>query len=639
MKINFQFKKSLISIITVLVCFITTSSFGQEKPEEIVGKRTMNSTVFQYLDGTKEAIISAGPIHYLNDNIWEPINQNIISNNELSNGFENTTNVFKTYFPLNSAPSSHIKIKISNENQILISMNKKMVTYDQTTGLQIVDSNINTVSGNHQLNELIYSSIYPGVSDVYEVLNATLKNTVTLDNPPLFLSTSIPEYYGFQETFTLPLNWTIASNDLNEFNLTESNLYILDEFGEHKFTIPAPIIEDNTKTISGLSETSGKFLLYKNQISNTYTLTTLVPTNWLMSPNRNYPVSIDPTVVLSGTDGGWLSPVNFINSSSYAFTGFCCGNETHRAWIKFNLTSIPDASCVTKVETQLQVTFVGGTPSEQITINNVTGAFGPYPGITPIAYADLGNGLYTSFNASTVGTYGYYDLGGNAVADVQSRLVGNVFQYGLMMTNEFSTNYKRFDATLAKLRITYDNPPCIIPLPIQLLDFTATESGDVVYLKWQTATEISNDYFTVERSSNGSNWQEISKMTGAGNSSTALSYSTVDSTPLDGVSYYRLKQTDFDGRFSYSTIEAVTIKKYSSGLSIYPNPTKNIINVSGDKDELDELKIVDVLGNDVTNLTKQTKINTTQVQIDLSQLTTGIYYLKTKNSINKVSKQ
>lgn len=625
-------------MITALICFIPTTSFSQEIPEEIVGKRTMNSSVYHYSNGTKEAVISVGPIHYLNGNTWEPINQQIVNSNEINNGFENTTNVFQTFFPLNATPSSHIKIKVSNNHQILMNMNKTMVTFDPLTGLQVVDGNINSASGIHQQNKLVYSAIHPGISDVYEVLNGALKNTLMVDNPPYFQNTSTPEYYGFQETFTLPLNWTIASNNLDEYNLTESSLYILDEFGEHRFTIPAPLIEDNNKTISGISETTGKFLLSKNPTTNTYTLSTLVSTNWLMSPNRTYPVSIDPTVVLNGTDGGWLSPVNFLNSNSYAFTGFCCGNETHHAWIKFNLTSIPDASCVTKVETQLQVTFVGGNASEQITINNVTGAFGPYPGITPAAYADLGNGLYNSFNVTTVGTYGYYDLGGNAVADVQSRLVGNGFQYGLMMTNEFSTNYKRIDALQARLRVTYDNPPCIIPLPILLSDFTAAASGDIVHLNWQTTTEMNNDYFTLERSSNGSNWTGINKIAGAGNSSTTLSYSTVDLSPLPGVSYYRLKQTDYDGRFSYSTIEKAVINT-DSHLSIYPNPTKNILNVSGEKFELAEFLLVDVLGKDVTNLTKQITINTTHIQIDLSQLKTGIYYLKTQNAIEKVIKQ
>ncbi|MCC7332910.1 MAG: T9SS type A sorting domain-containing protein [Flavobacteriales bacterium] len=114
------------------------------------------------------------------------------------------------------------------------------------------------------------------------------------------------------------------------------------------------------------------------------------------------------------------------------------------------------------------------------------------------------------------------------------------------------------------------------PLPVQLLNFEAELNKKVVNLKWMTETEINNDFFTVERSKGLSLWIEISEVKGAGNSNYKLSYSAIDQNPLDGISYYRLKQTDFNGEYSYSDIESVNNKNLNEFL-IYPNPVKDIL--------------------------------------------------------------
>jgi hypothetical protein len=123
--------------------------------------------------------------------------------------------------------------------------------------------------------------------------------------------------------------------------------------------------------------------------------------------------------------------------------------------------------------------------------------------------------------------------------------------------------------------IVYDDPVCVTSssLPIELLSFTATVKDPHVQLNWTTATETNNDYFNVERSVNGANFTTIGEIDGAGNSTQSLSYSTIDDQPFYGVSYYRLKQTDDDGRISYSNIIAAEFNNMNSfALNIYPNP-------------------------------------------------------------------
>lgn len=111
------------------------------------------------------------------------------------------------------------------------------------------------------------------------------------------------------------------------------------------------------------------------------------------------------------------------------------------------------------------------------------------------------------------------------------------------------------------------------PLPIKLITFNATAKGNSVVLNWQTAAEINNDYFTIERSIDAKNWEEILYITGAGNSNKTETYTSTDLTPLNGTVYYRLKQTDFDGKFEYFNVVAVNVEKESTyKIAVYPNP-------------------------------------------------------------------
>ena len=100
-------------------------------------------------------------------------------------------------------------------------------------------------------------------------------------------------------------------------------------------------------------------------------------------------------------------------------------------------------------------------------------------------------------------------------------------------------------------------------LPIQLISFTAIPENQKAQTQWSTHSETNNAFFTVERSADARVFHEIGKVTGAGTSHTMQHYSLTDSKPLPNVSYYRLKQTDFDGQYTYSDIQAVSFKETS----------------------------------------------------------------------------
>jgi hypothetical protein len=202
-----------------------------------------------------------------------------------------------------------------------------------------------------------------------------------------------------------------------------------------------------------------------------------------------------------------------------------------------------------------------------------------------------------------------------------------------------SLNCNSIDITIYGPGISTQTIPCnSTPLPIEVYTFDVKYNNKKVYINWETASEVNNDYFTVERSKDGLYWNELNTIKGAGNSSSILNYNTTDYSPLYGISYYRLKQTDFDGKYEYSKIRSVNLEM-TDNLEMYPNPTNNQVTIIGSQSELKQVKIYNTLGQDVTVLTNVISAGNSKMVIDLSNLSIGMYYIKTKNTANKGYKQ
>lgn len=175
-----------------------------------------------------------------------------------------------------------------------------------------------------------------------------------------------------------------------------------------------------------------------------------------------------------------------------------------------------------------------------------------------------------------------------------------------------------------------------VSLPIELVQFSAKKLPlSKVELYWQTASEINNDYFTIERSNNGINWSEIKRIAGSGNSTHPTNYAVIDDQPYK-TSYYKLKQTDFDGLSTYSQVRIINFENFEAPIvEVFPNPTKNEIILTGSILELEQVKLYNSLGQEIIVL------NNTEpkLRIDLSTLNNGIYYLKTKTTVNKIYRE
>jgi hypothetical protein len=180
------------------------------------------------------------------------------------------------------------------------------------------------------------------------------------------------------------------------------------------------------------------------------------------------------------------------------------------------------------------------------------------------------------------------------------------------------------------------------PLPIELLSFDAIMNNHQVDIIWSTATEINNDYYTIEKSKDGIHFEPLSIVDAAGNSSSIINYKDIDATPFEGISYYRLKQTDFNGTFTYSKIVAVNYSFAKDGFTIFPNPTEGEINININDIEQKEVLVVirDITGKECFSKVIITQENQQLIAIDSEhKLTAGTYIIMASSNNKLYSKK
>lgn len=170
------------------------------------------------------------------------------------------------------------------------------------------------------------------------------------------------------------------------------------------------------------------------------------------------------------------------------------------------------------------------------------------------------------------------------------------------------------------LTCTYDAAGA---LPVDLLAFSAKKQDRDVVLYWATANEENNDYFTIEKSTDGRNFTTIGEVAGAGNSDNVIEYDFMDEKPAIGKNYYRLKQTDFDGAYEYFNIQTVDFKG-AGNVSIYPNPVTDRLTVNTVDTENVTVQIFNLMGQ----LVQQSN----QTSINLADIAKGTYFVKVTDS-------
>jgi hypothetical protein len=237
-----------------------------------------------------------------------------------------------------------------------------------------------------------------------------------------------------------------------------------------------------------------------------------------------------------------------------------------------------------------------------------------------------GNGLAGgTYNLDVQGT-GYGLIG--AVSDLRLTLANSVV--GLPGVNAGTTTnpqINRSGLTLANLTNSFyigSINSTNTPLPIILISFKASLVNGEVLLNWTTAAETDNDYFTIQRSTDVIGWENIQKVAGAGTSGNTKSYSAKDPSPYPGISYYRLMQTDIDGKSTYSFIVSVNLGNKVSEILVYPNPAKDLLWIQFVVPGKYEIAIFNSSGQAVIQPVSLFGMKT---GLNISELKTGMYML------------
>lgn len=173
---------------------------------------------------------------------------------------------------------------------------------------------------------------------------------------------------------------------------------------------------------------------------------------------------------------------------------------------------------------------------------------------------------------------------------------------------------------------------CNTPLPITLLNFEAKKEEDLVEILWSTGAEFNNEYFAVERSKDGFDFYEIERIQGAGNYTGLLNYSAVDANPLSGQSYYRLKQVDFDGTFTYSKVVSIFLDTQIQAFQVYPSSVSKGQPLSLDFSQQSEgevnYEVYDVLGRSILTHTTFQNEGRNTLSIPTAKLKTSHYFVR-----------
>ncbi len=179
----------------------------------------------------------------------------------------------------------------------------------------------------------------------------------------------------------------------------------------------------------------------------------------------------------------------------------------------------------------------------------------------------------------------------------------------------------------------YDNAVCT-PIPVELVFFRGDVSKQhTIALAWQTASELNNAGFEIERSADALHWQLLDFVKGFGTTIEVQNYKWQDDDPLPNINYYRLRQVDADGSFEYSEVISVGLDKQKiTALLAWPNPAQDFLYfqlVGDEKYHGESIEIYDSFGKLVkTQVADRLHLRNNQGELDISTIPTGLYIIR-----------
>ena len=287
---------------------------------------------------------------------------------------------------------------------------------------------------------------------------------------------------------------------------------------------------------------------------------------WAIANSSNSQVTVGPNSPGTGTNvvvGGtaWSNPGNITASdNSYASVSLTFF-ATSDALVATNFGfSIPGTATIDGITVSIEKNGTGFTSDLAIQLtkdgttavgSNYAQFFTPWPGTdTNVGYGGAANLWGTTWIPAEINSANF---------GVYIRAIG---------INLFGSSVASVDHVTVTIDYT-------IPTPVELISFNGEVIEEIIELKWSTTREIDNDYFTLEKSTNGLNYFELATIEGNGTTELISDYSFTDPMPFKGNNYYRLSQTDFDGAYEIFKPIVVNYDKEAEMFKLFPNPVQD----------------------------------------------------------------
>lgn len=325
-----------------------------------------------------------------------------------------------------------------------------------------------------------------------------------------------------------------------------------------------------------------------------------------VTPGNTYMIELWTTP--QSTDPNYNFDIQVIPLGNRPANDLCSGAIPYLNEVGCNLGALPSClgdipDCAFTIENSVFYTITKpGTGAFSVTISNVFCEGG-------------GNNLQTAIYRTTTGNCSV-DM--NAVGNqIDDRCFTGTYTYNISNADPPGTTYIMWFDGNAGAACTWG----ITVLPVEWSAFEVEEFEDAVGLFWETATEKNSYYFDIERSSNDREWVSIGKVNAAGTSSIPRSYRFLDELPNYGINYYRIKQVDFDGEFTYSDVKAIDFNRKKEQL-IVPNPNDGKFLLTAIKKN-SLIEISSISGQKVYSLISE---NVNEI-IELENIERGMYLL------------
>ncbi|PCI28630.1 hypothetical protein COB55_03700 [Candidatus Wolfebacteria bacterium] len=336
------------------------------------------------------------------------------------------------------------------------------------------------------------------------------------------------------------------------------------------------------------------------------------------------------------SDGSGIIPWTNLGNSTLSNNDYvtCLNLDNNKKSDVLELTnfgfSIPVGSTINGIEVFIERHSIGDIKKEDVKL--IIGGV--------INSTDHGNGNWPTIDVTL--TYGNSTDTWKSPAPTVAEVNTSNFGIGIRIISNVNNNNLYIDSV--SMKIYYS-----LPLPIDLLYFKGKIVNNKVHLIWVTVSESNNDYFTIEKSRwlTGKNtvFNVLDYINGAGNSNEMLYYSHIDDDPYNGLSYYKLKQTDYDGEYSYSKLISINyINTNKIDINVYPNPVHKeneiYLDIKGEKDSEVLVVVLDLLGN--TRYSKIVILENGEFTLAIDpydRLSSGLYLIVASSNDKLVNKK